>query len=70
VESQPGEREETAFILAIHYMQAERAGGDAQERAAFANKARALAAEFLGIYPESMRAATLAHLLDSLPAGR
>lgn len=70
VQSQPGEREETSFILAIHYMQAARAGGDAQERAAFANKARALAAEFLGSYPESMRAATLAHLLDSLPADR
>ena len=70
VQSQPGEREETSFILAIHYMQAARSGGDAQERAAFANKARALAGEFLGSYPESMRAATLAHLLDSLPAGR
>jgi hypothetical protein len=70
VQSQPGEREETSFILTIHYMQAARAGGDAQERAAFASKARALAAEFLVSYPESMRAATLAHLLDSLPAGR
>ena len=70
VQSPPGEREETSFILAIHYMQAARAGGDAQERAAFAIKARALAGEFLGSYPESMRAATLAHLLDSLPAGR
>jgi len=70
VQSQPGEREETSFILAIHYMQAAHSGRDAQERAAFANKARALAGEFLGSYPESMRAATLAHLLDSLPAGR
>jgi len=70
VQSPPGEREETSFILAIHYMQAAHSGRDAQERAAFAIRARALAAEFLGSYPESMRAATLAHLLDSLPAGR
>jgi hypothetical protein len=70
VQLPPGEREETSFILAIHYMQAAHSGRDAQERAAFAIKARALAAEFLGSYPESMRAATLAHLLDSLPAGR
>lgn len=70
VQSQPGEREETSFILAIHYMQAAHSGRDAQERAAFANKARALAGEFLWSYPESMRAVTLAHLLDSLPAGR
>ena len=50
-------------------MQAARSG-DAQEQAAFANKARTLAAEFLRSYPESMRAATLSHLLESLPAGR
>jgi hypothetical protein len=67
---QHGEREETSFILAIHYLQAARSAGDAQEQAAFANKARALAGEFLRSYPESMRAATLSHLLDSLPAGR
>jgi hypothetical protein len=64
------EREEVSFILAIHYVQAARAGRDAQEQAAFANRARALAGEFLRSYPESMRAATLSHLLDSLPAGR
>ncbi len=66
---QHGEREEASFILAIHYVQAARSGRDAQERAAFASKARALAGEFLRSYPESMRAATLSHLLDSLPAG-
>jgi hypothetical protein len=70
VQSPPGEREETSFILAIHYMQAAHSGRDAQERAAFANKARALAGEFLGSYPESMRASTLSHLIGSLPAGR
>ncbi|HEV8646099.1 MAG TPA: hypothetical protein VGR01_11080 [Burkholderiales bacterium] len=64
-----GEREETSFILAIHYVQAARSGGDAQERAAFASKARALAGEFLRNYPESMRAATLSRLLERLPAG-
>lgn len=63
-------REEISFILAIHYLQAARSGADAQERTAFAGKARALAGEFLGSYPESMRAATLSHLLDRLPAGK
>lgn len=67
---QYGEREETSFILAIHYVQAARSGRDAQEQAAFANKARALAGEFVRNYPQSMRAATLSHLLESLPAGR
>jgi hypothetical protein len=62
--------EEISFILAIHYVQAARAGRDAQEQAAFANKARALAGEFVRSYPESMRAAALSHLLESLPAGR
>ncbi len=65
-----GEREETSFILAIHYVQAARAGRDAQEQAAFSRKARALAGEFLRNYPESMRAATLSRLLESLPAGK
>jgi hypothetical protein len=65
-----GEREEASFILAIHYVQAARAGRDAQEQAAFANKARALAGEFLKTYPDSMRTAALPHLLESLPAGR
>ena len=64
-----GEREEASFILAIHYVQAARAGRDAQEQAAFANKACALAGEFLKAYPDSMRAAALRHLLESLPAG-
>ncbi len=67
---QHDEREETSFILAIHYVQAARSGRDANERAAFANKARALAGEFLRSYPQSMRAATLSNLLDRLPAVR
>lgn len=67
---QHGEREETSFILAIHYMQAARSGTDAKEQAAFADKARALAGEFLKTYPDSMRAAALLHLLESPPAGR
>jgi hypothetical protein len=70
IHPQHGEREEISFILAVHYMQAARSGGDAQEQAAFANKARTLAAEFLRSYPESMRGPTLLHLLESLPAGR
>ena len=64
-----GEREETAFILAIHYVQAARAAKGAQEQAAFAKKARTLAGEFLKTYPDSIRAAALPHLLESLPAG-
>jgi hypothetical protein len=67
---QHGEREETSFILAIHYMQAARSGRDAKEQAAFADKARALAGEFLKTYPDSMRAVALPHLLESLPPGR
>ena len=67
---QHGELEEATFILAIHYLQAARSGGDAQERAAFANKARAHAGDFVRRYPDSLRATTLSHLLDSLPAGR
>ena len=67
---QHGEREEASFILAIHYVQAARAGRDAHEQAAFANKARTLAGDFLKTYPESMRAAALPHLLESLPAGK
>lgn len=65
-----GGREETSFILSIHYIQAARAGTDAKEKAAFASKARALAREFFRNYPQSMRAATLAHLLDGLPPVR
>jgi hypothetical protein len=67
---QQGEREETAFILAIYYVQAARSGRGVQERVAFADKARALAGEFLRSYPESMRSATLSHMLERLPAGR
>lgn len=62
-----GEREETAFILAIHYMQAVRSGGNPAEQTAFANKARALAGEFARSYPQSLRVATLSNLLDTLP---
>jgi hypothetical protein len=64
-----GDREETVFILAIHYIQAARSGR-AAEQAAFASKARALAGEFAKSYPQSLRVATLSNLLESLPAGR
>lgn len=67
---QSGEREEATFILAIHYLQAARSGRDAQQQAAFAGKARALAGEFLRSYPQSLRSATLSHLVEGLPAGR
>jgi len=62
------ERGETSFMLAIHYVQAARSGGDAQEQINFASRARALAAELVRSYPDSLRAATLTRLLDSLPA--
>ena len=68
IHQRQGEREETSFILAIHYVQAARAGRDGQEQAAFARKARALAGEFHRNYPESMRAVTLSRMLESLPA--
>ena len=57
------QREETSFILAIHYMQAARA--EAGTRARFLEEARALVGEFAKAYPDSLRAATLATLLES-----
>lgn len=56
------QREETSFILAIHYMQAARV--EAGARARFLEKAHVLVAEFAKAYPDSLRAATLATLLE------
>ena len=58
------QREETSFILAIHYMQAARTAVEAGERARFLKDARGLAADFVKKYPDSLRAATLTVLLD------
>jgi len=60
------QREETSFILAIHTMQAARAAVDARARTRFMKDARALTAEFLRTYPDSLRAATLTALLDTV----
>ena len=56
------QREETSFILAIHYMQAARA--EAGARARSLEEARALIEEFTKAYPDSLRVATLAALLE------
>ena len=67
---QHAEREEASFILVVHYVQAARTAERGRGRAAFAQKARAMAGEFTKTYPESQRVAALPHLLEGLPAGR
>ena len=62
------QREETSFILAIHYMQAARTAVEAGERARFLKDARGLAAEFVKTHPDSLRATTLTALLDRVSA--
>jgi len=62
------QREETSFILSIHYMQAAGTAVEAGERARFLKDARGLAAEFVKTYPDSLRAATLPALLDRVSA--
>ena len=64
------EREETTFILAIHYVQAARAAKLGKEQGMFAQKARALAEEFSRRYPESMRVAALPLILEGLAVDR
>lgn len=59
------QREETSFILAIHYMQAARAAVEAGARTRFLKDARELVAEFVKTYPDSLRATTLTALLES-----
>jgi hypothetical protein len=58
------QREEATFILAIHYMQAARVT-EARERTRFLVQARETTARFVKAYPDSLRAATLAALLES-----
>jgi len=62
------QREETTFILAIHYMQAAHMAMKAGERTRFLTGARALVAEFVKTYPDSLRAVTLTALLDRVSA--
>jgi len=64
------QREETSFILAIHYMQAARAVAAAGARARVLQQARELVAEFVKAYPDSLRAATLAALLESVSTSK
>ncbi len=67
---QHAEREEASFILVVHYVQAARGAERGRGRAAFAQKARAMAGEFEKTYPESLRTAALPHLLEGLPANQ
>lgn len=67
---QHAEREEASFIVLVHYVQAARTAERGRARAAFAQKARAMAGEFAKTYPDSLRAAALPHLLEGLPADR
>ena len=61
------EREEAAFIVLIHYVQASRAAGDSGIAEQFSEKARSAIAEFAARYSGSMRAAALQVLLEGLP---
>lgn len=65
----PG-REEVRFILAIHYLQAARAAADRDGREAFMQQARRAAADFLRDYPDSLQAAALEQLLQSVSGAR
>jgi hypothetical protein len=64
------QREETSFILAIHYMQAARVAAESRARAHFLKDARELVAEFVKNYPESLRAATLTTLLEKVSSSK
>ena len=59
-------REEARFILAIHYLQAARAEGRNGGREAYVRQAQRATAGFLRDYPDSLRAAALTQLLDSV----
>jgi hypothetical protein len=64
------QREETSFILAIHYMQAARVAVEAGARTRFLKDARELVAEFVKTYPDSLRASTLTALLESVSGSK
>lgn len=64
------QREETSFILAIHTMQAARVAVEAGARTRFLKDARELVAEFVKTYPDSLRAATLTALLESVSGSK
>lgn len=59
-------REEARFILAIHYMQAARAAGQDGGRQRHLQQAQRAVAGFLRDYPDSLRAAALAQLLEGV----
>lgn len=65
--AQHPEREETAFIVAVHYVQAARGGPDAATRSGYASRARRAAADFRERYPDSLRVAAIDVLIESLP---
>jgi hypothetical protein len=56
-------REEAAFMLAVHYIQAAVAA-DARDRPAWLEKARRLAADYTAAHPDDLRTVTLAALLE------
>lgn len=58
--------EEATFILAVYYMQAA-VSVDGERKSGFARKARALSAAYTARYPDNLRAATLAALLERVP---
>ena len=64
------QREETSFILAIHYMQAARMDVEPATRARFLKDASELVAEFVKMYPDSLRVATLTALLEGVSGAK
>jgi hypothetical protein len=64
------QREETSFILAIHYMQAARVSTEPGTRTRFLKDASELVAEFGKIYPNSLRVATLTALLEGVSGAK
>jgi hypothetical protein len=59
--------EEARFILSVLYTRAARSAGDARSAADHAKRARGAIADFQARYPDSLRAAALPLLLESLP---
>lgn len=68
--SQPAQREEVTFILAVCYLQSAQLASQTAKRAEHLTRARNLVAQFATAYPDSLRTVTLRTLLDRAePAG-
>jgi hypothetical protein len=63
------EIEEAQFVLLVNSIRAANAAPDPATRAALTARARQAAQAFLARYPDSMRAAAVPVLLESMPAG-